>query len=254
MLNFNETNNINKKQSFFPPIKHSQNKLLLTNKNAVLVENNLSKEKEFLEVSLDKFSLLTNQPKSVEKIKLNTFMPKNSTSLENVLFPPQATNSTSFEWNSKEMPKLKISRFNDAPSKSVNESSADKKKRLLFEQKRALEQKQYEKNMRHLRSNEYLSHSNDTFKKIVHRHGSIKDNMDYNQISKPDLWSSDNFKDINLKKDIIQTFYSLDNRHIRDFRKYNEDYFNLTMNKNYENMRNQTLLREHQEIMNVQNN
>lgn len=231
MLQFNEISSTTnaKKNSFLPPIKNSENKFQLTNKNPVLIENSLSREKELLEVTLDKFSILTKQPSDTENIKFESCLPKSFGSQENMFYPPQATSSTNFEWNTKQMPRLKINK-SQLPS-SVNETPSDKKKRLLFEQKCALEQKQLEQNFRNLRSNDYLAHSNQTYSNIIKKRNSLKESAELH--SKPDVWSSNNFKDINLQKDIINSFYNMEHRHIRYNRQFNDDFYKFTPNRNF---------------------
>lgn len=232
MLQFNETNS--RRNTFLPPIKNSKNKLVLSNKDPILYENNLKKDRELLEIGIDKFSVLTNQPNTIEKIKFESFVPKSFSSLENLL--NNHTTSSNFEWNSKEMPKLKINKSSDLSLNAIENQSA-KKKRLLFEQKLILEQKQFEQNYRNVRAAEFLNRSNETYKRI-HKEKS-KESTNYSN-SKKDIWASSDFRDINLQNDIIKTFYSIDNRAIRYNQQFRNDFFAFTPNATYNELKEQS--------------
>ncbi|RNA23818.1 hypothetical protein BpHYR1_036200 [Brachionus plicatilis] len=217
----NEVNS--SKNSFLPPLKFSKRSISLSQKNPVLIENNLKKDKEILEIGIDKFSVLTNQPGTIEKIRIDTFLPK-SNSIDNL--NNNFTSSTNYEWNTREMPKLKINRSSDL-SVNFNENSSEKKKKLLFEQKLLIEQKQLEQNFRNIRANELLVRSNETYKRIS------KDKVkarNFDQHFKKDIWSSNDFRDINLQNDIIKTFYSMDSRPIRHFRKFRNEFYTFKPN------------------------
>ncbi|CAF0732583.1 unnamed protein product [Brachionus calyciflorus] len=231
MLQVNEISN--RRNVFLPPIK--KNKLTLSNNDPVLYENNLKKDSELLEIGLDKFSILTNQPNTIEKIKFKkTPWPEASSDFDNLLNNNNNNMTSSFEWNSKEMPKLKINRSSDLSLDTLDNPST-KKKKLLFEQKLILEQKQMEQSYRNIRANEYLNRSNETYKRISNR-DKHKENTSFQHFKK-DVWGSTDYKDINLQTDIINTFYSLDNRAIRHFRQQRNDFFEFTPNRNYEKLK-----------------
>lgn len=231
-MQFNEV--INKKNSFLPPIRTSKNKFCLSKKDPIIFENNLSKSKELLEIGLDKFSILTNQPRSIEKIKIYSYVPK-SYSIEDML-GNKFTSSTNYEWNTREFPKLRINRFSDL-SLNFTDKPSEKKKKLLFEQKLIIEQKQLEQNFRNIRANELFSKSNETYKRITKEKTKRKN---FESHLKKDLWSSSDFKDINLKNDIINTFYAIDNRSIRQNRKIRNDFFTFPTNKIYQEIKDQS--------------
>lgn len=219
--------NLNNKPStsgvFLPPLKPSKNKLQLTNREPLIIENNLSKQGELYEIDVDKFHALTKQPRSEEFVQLAS-----SSSMLNRLSNVPNSTPINFKWNTDEMPKLKVSKMGKLTINTSREDEVrEKRKRLMFEQKCLLEEKFFEKTIRQARSLEFQQHANETFKKI--RRKSKSHHTDDNQSAaaaalrnkksnnKPDLWSSDNFKDINLKKEIILTFYTPDNRRIRYF-------------------------------------
>ena len=58
--------------------------------------------------------------------------------------------------------------------------------------------------------------------------------LDSDASKKTDLWSSSKYQDINLKSQIINHFYSLDNRHIRYYRKTRPNYYEFTANRNFQ--------------------
>ena len=222
---------------FLPPIKH--NKLNVASNSPVFIENNMRKEKTFLAVGVEKFSILTNQPKYVsDKVKLTSYSAKSSrhnnhsnpTNMER--FFPNAT-SLNFKWDSKEMPKLRVLKANKEVPRSVLESADEKKKRLIFEQKVIIEQKHIEKSLKDLRTIQLLTHSNDTLKKINKYRPSFNWSNDF---LKPDIWNSIDFRDINLQNDIINHMYSLDNRVLRKIRATtNPDFFKCKPNKCFDN-------------------
>ena len=216
---------------FLPPLRH--NKLNVTSSSPIYIENNINKEKEFLAVGVDKFSVLTNQPKDVsEKVRMISYSAK-STSKNNLdKFFPSAT-SLNYTWDSSEMPKLKMVKVNKEVPRNVAENVNEKKKRLIFEQKVLIEQKNIEKSLRDLRSFQLFTHSNDTIKKI----NRDRPNFNWsNELLKPDIWNSIDFRDINLQNDIINHMYSLDNRTLRHLRRSNTEFFRLKSNKSYDNV------------------
>jgi hypothetical protein len=114
------------------------------------------------------------------------------------------------------------------------EKSKDKKKRLMFEQKVAIDHKLFEKALRKMRSMEYLSHSNEISKQIKERE--VLSNKEFSQNDGlPDVWCSIDSKDIKLRKEIINMFYSLENRRIRHKRLEQPDFFSFTDNRSFDN-------------------
>jgi hypothetical protein len=247
MLNVNKQNN-----TFLPPLKPSRNRLQVTSDKPVYLENSLGKPNEMLQLSVDKFHVLTKQPKSEEYVKLNSpamFTRSNRFSTNNNI--PETT-PVNFKWSSAEMPRLKISKQSKQAGTNahgLDESIDEKRKRLLFEQKCSLEHKFFEKDLRQARSLEFQQHSSETFKKIRRREKkkeSKKGSQSGSErIQKPDVWASDNFKDINLNKEIIVHFYSTDNRHIRYFRNSkNNEHFLHKPNKCFTKLEETLLGRE----------
>lgn len=217
-----------------PPLKQSQDRLLLTNKTPIIIENNLKREKSFLELSVDKFAVLTNQPKKLEKFKLNTYPPGSAKYSSSNDFRQTPSN---FKWDTKNMPQIRVTVPSKIP-RNFSEKSAEKRMRLLFQQKLALERIHSEKRQRLLQSQAYMSHSTETIRGVnEHQHKKRGGSMVFEAESKkPDLWASPEFQDINLKSQIINHFYSLDNRHIRYFRKTRPNYFEFTANRNFQKM------------------
>lgn len=214
---------------FLPPLKN--NKLIVTSNSPVYIENNIKREKEFYAVGVDKFSVLTNQPKDVsDKVRMVSYSAK-STSRNNLeKYFPSATN-LNYKWDSNEMPKLKLYKANKEVPRSVAENLNEKKKRLIFEQKVLIEQKNIEKGLKDLRTFQLLTHSNETVRKI----NKNKQNFNWsNDLLKPDIWNSIDFRDINLQNDIINHMYNLDNRMLRHLRRSNTEFFKLKRNKLYE--------------------
>jgi len=216
------------RKSFLPPLKPSEDKLSLHKKSPLLLENNLNKNKEYYEARLDKFSILTKQTEKSDRIKIESMVKRS-------LDPSNQPISTpvNFKWDPKEMPKIKLSKTNDVPLNKV-EKSKDKKKRLMFEQKMAIDHKLFDKALRKMRSMEYLSHSNEISKQIKERE--VLFNREFKQLEElPDIWCSIDSKDIKLQKEIINMLYSFDNRRIRHKRQTQSDFFSFTDNKSFDN-------------------
>jgi hypothetical protein len=213
---------------FLPPLRH--NKLDVTNSSPVFIENNLKKEKQFLAVSVDKFSVLTNQPKDVSsKVRMASYSAKTRSNMEKTF--PSAT-SLNYKWDSNEMPKLKMTKAKKEVPRHVAENNLEKKKRLIFEQKVLIEQKSIEKNLRDMRTFQLLTHSNETIKQL----NKNRPNFSWsNELLKPDIWNSIDFRDINLQNDIINHMYSLDNRALRFARRSNTEFFKCKPNSAFEN-------------------
>jgi hypothetical protein len=219
-----------------PPLKKSHDKLLVTSKAPIIIENNFMKEKSFLELSVDKFSILTNQPKKIEKFKLTT----KPTSAKYVNELSVKTTPMSFKWDTNNMPQIKVTIPSKVP-KSLTEKSSEKRMRLLFQQKLALDRINSEKRERLVRSQELMSRSTETLKSVKEKQKKrrVSTTLETEHKSKaPDLWASTKYQDINLKSQIINHFYSLDNRHIRFFRKTRPNYYEFTANQNFERILN----------------
>lgn len=219
-----------------PPLKKSHDRLLLTSKTPIIIENNFKKEKSFLELSVDKFSILTNQPKRVEKFKLTT----KPTTAKYVNELPIKTTPMSFKWDTNNMPQIKVTIPSKVP-KGMTEKSSEKRMRLLFQQKQALDRINSEKRERLVRSQELLSRSTETLKSVNEKQKKRRNSAAIeaeNKSKAADLWGSTKYQDINLKSQIINHFYSLDNRHIRFFRKTRPNYYEFTANQNFEKILN----------------
>jgi hypothetical protein len=216
------------RKSFLPPIKPSEDKLALHKKSPLLLESNLNKNKEYYEARVDKFSILTKQPEKTERIKIQS-LARRSTDASN---QPVST-PINFKWDPKEMPKIKLSKANDILSSQV-EKSKDKKKRLMFEQKIAIDHKLFDKAVRKMRSMEYLAHTNEISKQIKERDVLLNREFKPNR-ELSDIWCSIDSKDIKLQKEIVNMFYSLDNRRIRHKRLAQPDFFTFTENKCLDN-------------------
>lgn len=204
---------------FLPPIKQLKNKLTISNKSPIVMENHFStKNKEFFEVGVDKFNVLTNQPKQLEKIRISGYLSK-SKSLEKSF--PRAT-PIQFKWDPNDMPKLKINKASETPREG---NISERKKKMMFEAKLAIEQRALEQRLKDARAQEFEEHSKETRRKIKKRKSIQKDT------SKPDIWDSCDFRDINLQNDIINHIYSVDNRAIRHYQKQRENFYKFKANK-----------------------
>jgi hypothetical protein len=223
---------MDKKYSFLPDIKRSTD-------SSSFIKNSINKDEEFLEASVDKFSTLTNQPRNLESIKLTSFKQSNQNRLSLVNKNPSNPNSTplNFKWDVT-TPKLKITKAIEFPIAAI-ESHDQRKKRLMFEQKVFLEQKTLQKELKHMKSIEYLKHSQLVRNDLEEKKGLFNnDNENSNLTNRKsnyllfDVWSSHNIKDINLNNEIINKFYTLDNRRIRYYQKERPNYFNYNKSTN----------------------
>ena len=205
----------NRNTSFLPPIKQSQNRLDLTNKHPVYIENNINKEKQLFAFSVDKFSVLTKQPKQIETCKLTSY----STNSNRDKSFPRAT-PVLFKWDTKEMPKLKVIQTKNRPM-SLIENPNEKRMRLQFEQMSVLEKRNFEKMNRNTLTEDFLSHTSSQF----------LDNSFALAANDKDVWGSCNYQDINLRKQVIEQFYSLDHRQMRYFRQIRPDFYKFTPNR-----------------------
>jgi hypothetical protein len=209
-----------KKFSFLPDIRKSS--------DSSFVKNSINKDEEFIEASLDKFTKLTKQPRNIESIKLTSFkqLPTNKLSLTNK--NPKNPNSTplNFKWDIN-TPKLKLIKALEFPI-AVIESPVERKKRLIFEQKISLEQKSLQKELKQMKSMEFLKHSEDVKNQLFERESLFNDNDKERKRNYLlfDVWASHNIKDINLNNEIINKFYSIDNRRIRYYQKQRSNFFN----------------------------
>ena len=220
---------MDKKYSFLPDIKRSTD-------SSSFVKHSLNRDEEFLEASLDKFSTLTKQPRNLESIKLTSFKQSNRNKLSIVNKNPSNPSSTplNFKWDVT-TPKLKLTKAIDFPIAAI-ESPDQRKKRLMFEQKVFLEQKSLQKELKHMKSIEYLKHSQQVRNDLEEKERFIiNQNDNENNLSDRksnylifDVWASHNIKDINLNNEIINKFYTLDNRRIRYYQKERPNYFNYS--------------------------
>jgi hypothetical protein len=130
---------VNKGLTFLPPLKQSENMLLLTSKDPAYFENSVNHEKELYELSLNKFEILTHQPRVVENLKLESFSSKTKSS------QPRAT-PLLCKWDSKEMPKLRVVKIKNRPIHL--ETATERRMRLQFEQIGLLKKKEAERAQR----------------------------------------------------------------------------------------------------------
>jgi hypothetical protein len=247
---------------FLPPLKPSQSRLpSLSSKHPVIIENNLGKDRELISVGLDKFDLLTNQPRVEFDVKLvSSGAPPHRRHQHHHRLSGYglATTPIHFKWRTSEMPRLKL--MQTSSEALLAETSNERRKRILYEQKCACEQQHLEKSLRLARSIEFEARSKETRVRRVnemkreklmrdddesYRGGMLMGNT--NKIVR-DVWGSDNFKDIMLQKEIIRTFYETDNRHIRYFKgRGREQYFKLEKNECFDKLKEKLLLDEAKE-------
>jgi hypothetical protein len=224
------------KYTFLPPIKN--NKLKVSNNEPVYLENNFKRDKQFYEINLDKFSILTNQPKRVDDLKLNSFTHVRSKSWENN--SPRSTKITKYKWNYEKMPGLKVlNKYETSVPKNVKENFSDKKKMMLFEQKNIIEHKLIESSLKALRTIELAAHSSETARKNKAKAESFKNSIDSKLNSnnrKADKWASIDPNDIQLKREIIDHIYAVENRSIRCFKQNNTDFLSHKVNDKFERM------------------
>lgn len=199
---------------FLPPINRSKNRLETASNSPVIIENNINKKREHIEVSVDKFSMLTHQPRDEFNIKLSTYSPRyqnNRLSALNLPITP-----ITVKWRTKQVPMLKLKPASQDPK---IETLEERRQRIIFEQKRLMEEKLAEKTKRNQRSMEFKSHSDEVRRKFRMR--SLESSPNRSRLTyddRFDIWGSDNFKDIALQKEIIRGFYETENRRIREVR------------------------------------
>jgi hypothetical protein len=217
-------NEANKSLAFLPPIKH--NRLEMTSKHPVYMESNIGRDKQLYEFSLDRFNILTNQPKNIENCKLSSY----TTNSSNAMLQQRSTGSTFpratpvfFKWDEKEMPKIRVVKTKHRPM-SLIENANEKRMRLEFEQMNMLKNK--------MNRSTNISHDVDTF---ITRSTSnfLPTGLEgLAQRNPKDLWASNEFNDVNLSKQIIDQFYSLDHRQMRYFRKLGRpNFYKLTASR-----------------------
>jgi hypothetical protein len=178
------------------------------NSNLVIIENNLysNGKNDKLEITIDKFEMLTKQQAK----------PKNT---------PEAT-PTASKWSP--LPKLKITKSKGYTRVSIKGENKNRMK-LQLEQRLIVEQKTREAAARRARVQELLKkRTKETLKRIKEQ--KVNQENCENQIV--DKWSSDDIRDINLQREIINTFYSLNNRKIRYGQNSRPDFFNLNKKNN----------------------
>ena len=238
------------KYTFFPPVKN--NKLKVSSRSPVYIETNLGREKQFLEISVNKFDVLTNQPKPTEILELKSFNhtrpTRKSHSFEALVdafnFPRATGTNTRYKWNTANFPRLKVVKKvdSDVPL-SVAESLVERKKKMLFKQKNEIESQLYEKSVRQLRSMELHTYALKVGKR--NRLNTLKNGSvpDFGSKSK-DTWDSIDPKDIKLKREIIEQMYSNENRGIRCYRQWVPDFFRVLVNDTFERMQKETAKNE----------
>lgn len=202
-------------------------------RSPLVMENNLSKAREFIEVSVDRFDVLTRfQPQQQHQLELHSQPTHHqvSSSLHHHHHQHRPSNRRlsalnlpktpiDFKWYTENMPRLKLKKANDETT-CLLVSQDDRRRRATFEQRRLAEEKEAAKLVREKKSLEYQLHSEEVRKKIRRRAAAENENRSDVWGAKSnnyrfDVWSSDNSKDIALQKEIIKGFYETDNRRIR---------------------------------------
>lgn len=243
-------NESEEKYMFKPTLSHSH-RLKASNTRPFYLQNNMNRERTFMEVNVDKFAQLTNnqsqETKSIDlkglehgknKPTLRSFNTNNTEQM------PKATLITNYKWNPAKMPELRIiNKTDENVPQQIAESEADRKKRLVFEQKVEIEHKLIEKGLRQLRAYELAARSSMVAQNNRLRR-SLSQSVEAPTGKSNDKWGSINANDIQLKKEIIEHFYSMDNRSIRCFRPTRPDFFKLLRNDCFDKLEQETLAKE----------
>jgi hypothetical protein len=142
---FKQNNNIEHKRS---RSEHSFNYLSLYDNS--LVECNMSKRKQFLRVNFDKFALL-NEDKKISNIDMIRCNRNNMVPQETPIF---------YQWEKIKLPKIKLLPTNiNKPSLDLSERSAERRMKIVFQQKREEEKRKVELHNRILHSNRNINES-----------------------------------------------------------------------------------------------
>lgn len=216
---FSPTNN--KGLTFLPPLRQSENALMITSKDPAFFENSVNHDKELYELSLNKFELLTNQPRVVENLKLESYSCKTKSSGQ-----PRATPMLC-KWDSKEMPKLKVVKIKNRPIHL--ETATERRMRLQFEQIGLLKKKEVARSLRQVPAQRFNSQSYDFGNREAYQAG-------YHD--KSNLWASCQVQDIQLRNQIIDKFYDLESRKIRFYRNEKADFYTFTNSTCIDKIRN----------------
>ena len=119
-----------------------------------LIENNMSKKKQFLRVNFDQFTILNDEKKSdaISSLSKNDSLKKSLTPKETQM---------SYTWEKAKLPKIKlIPTILNKPVLDVSERSAEKRMKIVFNQKQEAEKRQLELRNRILQSNRQYYENN----------------------------------------------------------------------------------------------
>ena len=107
-------------------VKQSQNKLLPTSKDPAFLTLGTKKHGELIEMSIDRFSLLTKQPKRVDTVNLYNYMTiESDLKKRGLYYQPAAPRSqqrlqpVSFKWTSEHMPLIKVRKVDALANREV---------------------------------------------------------------------------------------------------------------------------------------
>jgi hypothetical protein len=119
-----------------------------------LVECNMSKRKQFLRVNFDKFALL-NEDKKMSNIDVIRCNRNNMVPEETPIF---------YQWEKIKLPKIKLVPTNiNKPSLDLSERSAERRMKIVFQQKQEEEKRKVELQNRILHSNRNFNESSSEF-------------------------------------------------------------------------------------------
>lgn len=213
-----------------PPLNSSKHRLEACCLAPAVIENNLSKNREHLEVSVCRFDQLTGQPKHEFNVPISSYgLHNRRMSGLNLTTTPM-----NFKWQTDKVPMLKLKKT----EQSTNESEDERRKRLLHEQNKLLDEKCEEKSRRMCRSLEFQTHSKEVRKRFGKRSFETSVRPSFGQKIKFDVWGSDNFKDIALQKEIIKSYYETDSRRIRHYRNNGRTgFFEWQQNDCFDNLK-----------------
>ena len=231
-------------------IKQSHNNLLPTSKHPSFLNLHTAKHGDLIELSVDRFSLLTKQPKSVEHLNLYNLGNVESDvrkrrdyavpMFQKFVFP-RAT-PLSFKWNAEHMPRIKVRKPN-RETKNAYDDATSWKQMLYMNEKNAAEREQERRNERQAMSKEFESGSIRKLKKIRENYKKALESAtsDENKARRHDIWTSDNSKDVRLSKETIEMMYSTENRRIRHGRQENPNFFRNNTNDIFDKMHKLTI-------------
>jgi hypothetical protein len=122
----------------------------------------------------------------------------------------------------------------------VAETLAERKKRLMFEQKNILESLLIEKSLRGMRAEQLAAKSRRQAKK----NAQFKPAAIFPDAARADTWGSIDAKEIRLRREVIAQIYSTNTRGIRCYQKWRPLFYGQTVSDQFERMEKEVKERE----------